>query len=116
MANTVERDKVGCYCTHLGGDRIIEPCNVTLDIYLSISLTSMLLKVLEKIVKRQVVSCLSANSLLNPTQRGFREGRSFLSSALLEVYDNMLAYQSDSSTNVDMIYLDFAKAFNAVDH
>ena len=63
--------------------------HVTLD-YLS----SILLKVLEKIVKRPVVSFLSANSLLNPTQLSFREGRYCLS-ALLEVYDNMLAYQSD---------------------
>ena len=91
-----------------GGDR-------TLPYFRLISLTSILLKVLEKIVKRQVVSFLSANSLLNPTQHGFREGRSCLS-ALLEVYDNMLAYQSDGSTNVDMIYLDFAKAFDKVDH
>ena len=34
-----------------------------------------------------------------------KEGSSCLS-ALLEVYDNILAYQLEGSTNVDMIYLD----------
>ena len=92
-----------------GGDRTLPGS------FRPISLMSILLKVLEKIVKRQVVSFLTASSLLNPTQHGFREGRSCLS-ALLEVYDNILAYQSEGSTNVDMIYLDFTKAFDKGDH
>ena len=36
-------------------------------------------------------------------------------SALLNVFDNLM-YMIDSSTTVDMIYLDFPKAFNKVDH
>ena len=56
----------------------------------------------------------SSFCVFNPSQHGFREGRTCLS-ALLTVYDNiMLTLNSSSST--DMIYLDFAKAFDKVDH
>ena len=52
---------------------------------------------------------------MNSTQHGFREGRSCLS-ALLNVYDDIVHMISDPSAVVDMIYLDFAKAFDKVDH
>ena len=66
-------------------------------------------------------SCLtninfSEKNCLNDTQHGFRSGRSCLST-LLDVYDNvmhMLNLCSDSI--VDMVYLDFSKAFDKVDH
>ena len=53
-------------------------------------------------------------SLLNNTQHGFRNGQSCMS-ALLNVFDNLMI-MIDSSTTVDMIYLDFSKAFDKVDH
>ena len=46
---------------------------------------------------------------LNNTQHGFRSGRSCLS-ALLDVFDDIMHLLS-SDTTVDMIYLDFSKAF-----
>ena len=52
--------------------------------------------------------------LLNNIQHGFRIGWSCLS-ALLNVFDNLMN-MIDSSTTVDMIYLDFSKAFDMVDH
>ena len=57
---------------------------------------------------------LERKGLLNNTQHGFRSGRSCLS-ALLNVFDNLMN-MIDSSTTVDMIYLDFSKAFDKVDH
>ena len=48
----------------------------------------------------------------NPSQHGFREGRSCLS-ALLMVYDNIMT-TLNFSVSIDMIYLDFAKAFDEV--
>ena len=60
-----------------------------------------------------MVTFLTSNNLLNPTQHGFREGRSCLS-ALLDVYDNILSTLSEGADCVDMIYLDFAKAFDKV--
>ena len=57
---------------------------------------------------------LERQGLLNNTQHGFRSGRSCLS-ALINVFDNLIN-MIDSSTTVDMIYLDFSKAFGKVGH
>ena len=51
---------------------------------------------------------------LNNTQHGFRSGRS-CPSALLVVFDDLVHMLSSDST-VDMIYLDFSKAFDKVHH
>ena len=51
---------------------------------------------------------------LNNTQHGFRSGCSCLS-ALLDVFDDLM-HMISSDTTVDMIYLDFSKAFDKVDH
>ena len=48
------------------------------------------------------------------THHGFRSGRSCLS-ALMNVFDDLI-HMLSSDTTVDMIYLDFSKAFNKVDH
>ena len=53
---------------------------------------------------------------MNNSQHGFRKGRSCIS-ALLEVYDEIMTSISDPDVNcIDMVYLDFAKAFDKVDH
>ena len=51
---------------------------------------------------------------LNNTQHGFRSGRSCLS-ALFDVFDDLM-HMLSSDTTVEMIYLDFSKAFDKVDH
>ena len=51
---------------------------------------------------------------MNPKQNGFRSGRSCLSQ-LLEHYNKILE-ELEKSNNVDVIYLDFAKAFDKVNH
>lgn len=82
--------------------------------YRPISLTSILIKVLERIVRKQVFNFLSSMGKLNDSQHGFRNGRSCLS-ALLNVFDDIMHLVSKDCA-VDMIYLDFAKAFDKVDH
>ena len=52
---------------------------------------------------------LERKGLLNSTQHGFRSDRSCLS-ALLNGFDNLMN-MIDSSTTVDMIYLDFSKVW-----
>ena len=37
-------------------------------------------------------------------------------SALLSVYDDLMLMFTESSCSVDMIYLDFSKVFDKVDH
>ena len=82
--------------------------------YRPISLTSCISKVFERIIRKQVLAFLERKGLLNNTQHGFKSGRSCLS-ALLNVFDNLMN-MIDSSTTVDMIYLDFSTAFDKVDH
>ena len=84
--------------------------------YRPISLTSVLSKVIEKIIRKQVLTFLSHKGYLNNTQHGFRSGRSCLSCKIcLDVYDKIMHMINNKST-VDMIYLDFSKAFDKVDH
>ena len=95
---------------HKGGDRSLAKN------YWPISLTSPIMKVLERIIRKELVDFLSDYNYFNPNQHGFRHGRSCLS-ALLDVYDNMMTSLSNNpKSSVDMIYLDYAKAFDKVDH
>ncbi len=82
--------------------------------YRPISLTSVISKVLERIIRKQVFEFLTENGCLNSTQHGFRSGRSCLS-ALLDVFDDIM-HMLEHKHTVDMIYLDFSKAFDKVDH
>ena len=82
--------------------------------YRSISLTSTIIKNFERIIRKQVVAFLTSQDHLNNTHHGFRSGLSCLSSQLDVLDDRMHMLSSD--TTVDMIYLDFSKAFDKVDH
>ena len=85
------------------GDRS-DPSN-----YRPVSLTPILMKIMEKIVSEKMVAFLSENNLFNPNQHGFMKGRSYLS-ALFSVYDEIILNLSNSQMScTDMIYLDFAK-------
>ena len=57
---------------------------------------------------------MEENNLFNSKQHGFRSGRSCLSQ-LLEQYDLILNIL-DEDANADVVYLDFSKAFDKVDH
>ena len=81
--------------------------------YRPVALTSQLSKVFEKVVRRFLVSFMEANTLLNPTQHGFRAGRSCLSQ-LLNHFDT-ITHHLERGRGVDVVYLDFAKAFDKVD-
>ena len=56
---------------------------------------------------------MTENKLFNPSQHGFRSGRSCLSQ-LLSHFDRITRLLEDGAA-VDVIYLDFAKAFDKVD-
>ena len=95
---------------HKGGGKS-SPAN-----YRPVSLTPVIVKILERIIRTSLVKYLETNNFMNDTQHGFRKGRSCIS-ALLNVYDSILNSLADPDTQcVDMIYLDFSKAFDKVDH
>ena len=78
--------------------------------YRPIALTSHIIKVFEKVIRNHVTTHLTKNKLLNENQHGFRSDRPCLSE-LLEHYDTILSYLEEG-LNIDVIYLDFAKAFD----
>ena len=82
--------------------------------YRPISLTSVAGKAMEKIIRDKLVNHMERNNLFNKSQHGFVSGRS-CTTQLLEFMEE--ATQAlDRGEDVDVIYLDFAKAFVKVPH
>ena len=82
--------------------------------YRPVSLTCVICKVLEGIIRDSIVTYFTENELYAKCQHGFRKQRSCVTQ-LLEVIENMTKLLDDGH-NVDVIYLDFKKAFDTVPH
>ena len=82
--------------------------------YRPVSLTSLVVKVLEKLLKGHIEKHLDENRILNDSQHGFRKGRSCQTN-LLEFME-YITDCIDKGDAVDIIYLDFSKAFDKVPH
>jgi len=82
------------------------------DNYRPVSLTSLICKMFESIIRDAVVRHLEDNSLLWDSQHG--KGRSCLTN-LLTFMDKVTGFL-DSGVPVDTVFLDFAKAFDKVPH
>ena len=87
-----------------------------LNVYLPIreSLTSQMCKLFETIMRDALVHYLENNHLILDSQHGFRNGRYCLTN-LLEFLDRVTGCV-DAGDSVDVIFLDFAKAFDKVPH
>ena len=81
--------------------------------YRPISLTSHLIKIFEQVIRQKIVSHLEANDLLSRNHHGFRKGQSCLTH--LKHIDDVIKIILNGNEH-DVIYLDFAKAFDKVDH
>ena len=92
---------------HKGGNR------GTAKNYRPIALTSHLIKIFEKVLRKRIVDFMELHGLFNPSQHGFRFGRSCLSQ-LIGHYECILELLENGG-NVDVVYIDFAKAFDKVD-
>ena len=82
--------------------------------YRPVSLTSHVIKIFERVLRRQLVRHLESNDLLCSQQHGFRSGHSCLTQLLHHFDDILMNYLNGNDT--DCIYLDYAKAFDKVDH
>ena len=82
--------------------------------YRPVSLTSHIIKTFERVMRTAIVNFLQENNLLPQNQHGFISGRSTLSQLLHHVEEIIRAWEDEKVT--DTIYLDFAKAFDKVDH
>ena len=82
--------------------------------YRPVSLTCVLCKVMKSILRDAIVLHLSLNNLIRPSQHGFMARKSCLTN-LLEYLEELTALV-DKGHAVDIVYLDFAKAFDKVPH
>lgn len=82
--------------------------------YRPISLTSIICKLMEKLIRNALLRHLIDNELLSSYQHGFVQGRSCMTQ-LLQVLDKWSEIL-DEGGSVDVIYLDLAKAFDTVPH
>ena len=93
---------------HKKGDRQ-DPGN-----YRPVSLTSVTCKVLESLIRDELLQHLGDSELLSYSQHGFRPKRS-CNTQLVEVLDDW-SKALESHCSIDVVYLDFKKAFDSVPH
>uniref|UniRef100_A0A8B9W326 Reverse transcriptase domain-containing protein n=1 Tax=Anas zonorhyncha TaxID=75864 RepID=A0A8B9W326_9AVES len=82
--------------------------------YRPVSLTSVPGKLMEQILLGVIMQHLKGKQVIRPSQHGFMEGRSCLTN-LISSYDKVTSYM-DEGKAVDVVYLDFSKAFDTVSH
>ena len=82
--------------------------------YRPISLTSVPCKLMERIMRDQIVEHMTRNNFFSPYQHGFISGKSCVTQ-LLEYLED-LTEALDQGEDVDIIYLDFSKAFDKLPH
>nr|CAH8827471.1 unnamed protein product [Trichobilharzia regenti] len=82
--------------------------------YRPINLTSVISRVLEKIVKSAIFDFLSQEKLITPYQHGFMKSRS-CTTCHLQFFDH-ISQLKDSSMITVIVYLDLSKAFDTVSH
>ena len=91
-----------------GGDRH-NPAN-----YRPVSLTSVLCKVMERLVKAGLERHIQRENLWTVEQHGFQKGRSCVSNLLLA--KEKWAEIVDLGGRIDVMFVDFSKAFDRVPH
>jgi len=91
---------------HKKGDRCIA------GNYRLISLTSVVVKIMERIICKKITAALEQFGCLSDTQFGFRDHRSTVSLLLSAVHDWSLCLELRSC--VHCVFLDFAKVFDSV--
>ena len=82
--------------------------------YRPVSLTSHVCKIIEYILKDNINNHLEQNGLIRNSQNGFGAGRSCLTNLLRSM--EIATKQVDKGLPVDVVYLDFSKAFDEVPH
>ena len=89
-------------------------CKNVASNYRPISLTSILCRLMEYIIKEAILNHLLNNNLLSENQHGFLPNRSTTTQLLNSLND--WSESLDNSETTDVIYTDLAKAFDKVAH
>ena len=79
-----------------------------------VSLMSVICKLLESIIRDHIMDFLIKHKLINSSQHGFLKSKSCLTN-LLCFFEEITKWVDEGSP-VDIIYLDFQKAFDKVPH
>jgi len=82
--------------------------------YRPVSLTSMPWKIIERFILAALTRHVKDNQGIRPSQHGFMKGRSCLTN-LISFYEQV-THLVDEGEAVDVVYLDFSKAFDTVPH
>ena len=82
--------------------------------YRPVSLTLVICKLLESIIRDHIMDFLIKHKLINSSQHGFLKSKSCLTN-LLCFFEEITKWVDEGSP-VDIIYLDFQKAFDKVPH
>ena len=77
--------------------------------YRPVNLTSVIFKLLERLIKNHMVDFLVRHKLLNPSQHGFLKARSCLTHMLCFLEE--ITKWIDEGSPVDVMYLDVQTAF-----
>ncbi len=77
-----------------------------------VSLTSVVCKVFEHILKKAILSFLIQCTALTGSQHGFLPHRSCLSNLL--ILEETISQLMDDGNTADVVHLDFAEAFDSV--
>jgi len=88
--------------------------NVISNNYTPVSLTNVLCKVMESVIRDHIMKFFLDNDLFSNRQYGFLKGRSTVLQ-LLRIIDEWTS-NLDSGRQIDCIYMDFEKAFDKVPH
>ena len=82
--------------------------------YRPVSLTSIACKLLEGMIRDYIQDFSNDNGIISSNQHGFMKNRSFQTN-LVTVYEEVSCHL-DKGRPVDVVYLDFARAFDTVPH
>jgi len=82
--------------------------------YRLVSLTSIQGKVMKQLILEVIIKQVEEKKVIRSSQHGFTKGKSYLTNPI-SLYDTMTGWVDEGRT-MDVVYLDFSKAFDTFSH